>query len=117
MERVKTIQHNGVAIAFLDASGIVDIDEFCSLLIALTTVAIDQNINHILLDVSNAFMAPKVRETTKQEAEKAKKHLGKVHTAISGLNGMQRFIANLLNKEEYFGKDLEDAKNWLAGKA
>ena len=116
MERVSIIKHKGVSIAFLDANTVIDIDEFCRYLVDLTNLAIDQNINLIMIDVENAFMAPKVRQTTKRESDRAKAHFGRIHTAISGVKGLQRVLINLINKNEYFAKSLDDAKDWLISK-
>lgn len=117
MERISIVKHKEASMVFLDASRIVDIDEFCQYLKDLTDLAIEQNINLIMIDVENAFMAPKVRQTTKQEAQRAQAHFGQVHTAISGVKGLQRVLINLINRKEYFAKDLEDAKSWLISKA
>ena len=116
MERLKIIVHNGSQIAYLNANALVDIDEFCLLIEQLTKLAIQQKTNLILINITDSFMAPMVREKTKEEVKKAKQHFGQVHAAIVGLSGVQRLIANLLNKEEYFAKDFDDAKNWLVQK-
>ena len=116
MERVSTIKHNGVSIAFLNATRVIDIDEFCQYLENLTDLAIAQNTNRILIDVENAFMAPKVRQTTKKEAQRARAHFGQIYTAISGVKGLPRVVINLLNRDEYFAKNLDDAKTWLISK-
>ena len=68
-------------------------------------------------DVSNARSTAATRDKAK-ELEAAIKEKGFVsHTAIVGVSGWQKVMAQLIKPDSYFATSIEDAKDWLVRQA
>jgi hypothetical protein len=116
MELVSIITHMGKRIVFLNAKDVKDENELCANISKMADVAIKNKINLLLFDVTGTYTTPKVKETAAKSAELNKKMLGQVHSALVGLGVMQRIIANVISREQYFASNIEDAKKWLVSK-
>jgi hypothetical protein len=116
MELVSIITHENKKIVFLNAKDIKDENELCINISKMADIAIKNNINRLLFDVTGTFLTPKIKETAAKGAELDKKALGQVYSALVGLSPMQRIIANVISRGQYFATNIEDAKKWLVSK-
>jgi hypothetical protein len=116
MELVSIITYNGKRIVFMNAKDVKDEIELCANISKMADVAIKNNINLFLFEVTGTRTTPKVKDTIEKAAELNKKMLGKVHSALVGLSSIQRIIANVISRDQYFANDIEDAKKWLVSK-
>jgi hypothetical protein len=115
MEQISIITHNNCKILFLNAKNLNE-DQICDLMYKFNDLAIQNKINHLLMDLTGTHTTPKVRDIAAECSKKATTQLGKIYPALVGLSTIQRVIANVINRDQYFASDIEDAKKWLASK-
>jgi len=65
----------------------------------------------ILLDITDTYITPEVRDLAKEQVELGKDKKFKV--AILGASFIKRVITAALNKNLYFAKNKTDALDWL----
>ena len=112
--RVSEILHKGKKIIYGDYSGL-KLNDFIEIIEQQESVSLkstDKNILHLL-----NFTDSKMNKESKERADTMIKNLNdkgfNVKTACFGIGSLQRYIASAVQKNMYFAKDMNDAKDWL----
>ncbi|MBP1627941.1 MAG: hypothetical protein H6Q00_2416 [Holophagaceae bacterium] len=115
-DRVQIITHRGHKIVFVDNTGLKPA-EIIALHPILTKMAIDHKINLICNDVTNTTSDEGVKKSAQESIAATTSALGKIHSAIIGIRGIQKILANAMVRDQYFASDKEDALDWLVKQA
>ena len=112
--RVSSISHKGKTIIYGDYSGLM-LDGFTNVIEqheAASLKSPSKNLLHLL-----NFTDCKMNSQSKDQANAMLKRLNEkgytVKSACFGIGTLQRVIAGAVQKEMYFGKNMDDAKDWL----
>ena len=112
--RVSEISHRGRKIIYGDYSGLRfnDFNDVIGQQEAASLKATDKNILHLL-----NFTDSKMSANSKDRANAMLKTLidngYTVKSACFGIGNLQRLIASAVQRNMYFAKSMEDAKDWL----
>jgi hypothetical protein len=115
-ERIRVIEHKGHSILLLDFSGL-NPDEIIGHFEELNRTAVLQKIRLLLLDVRNTYSNDKIKSASRESIRFIEERLGTVQIALVGLRRIQMIVANAINRDQYFAKDISDAMDWLAKRA
>jgi hypothetical protein len=113
-DRVKVILYKDKAIVYGDYSGLVG-DEIVALIEQQELESLklqNKKILH-LLNFTDSKMNNSSKERAKEMVATLTSKNYTVKTAAFGVSGLQRLIANAVKGDIYFGKDIDDSKEWL----
>jgi hypothetical protein len=116
MDRIKIINEQNCRMVYFDGKNLEE-KEIMENTEKFTTLGIQNNINLFLLDVVGTRTTPKVRESSANSVKRTTAHFGKAYYALVGLSAVQRIIANVLTKDQFFAENVEDAKKWLVSRS
>jgi hypothetical protein len=113
-DRVKTILYNDKAIVYADYSGLVG-DEVVAVIEQQELESLKSQNKRVLhlLNFTNSKMNNNAKDRAKEMISTLASKNYTVKTAAFGLTGIQRLIANAVKGDIYFGKDIDDSKEWL----
>lgn len=114
--RIRIITHRGHKIISVDTSGLKSAD-IATLLPILTKTAIDYNVNLICNNATNASLSFSTKRNAQDSIARARAAVGTVHSAIVGIRGIRKLLANALQKDHYFASNKEEALDWLVRQA
>ena len=107
---VEVITYKGKEIIYLNLEGLDEGNQIKAMDEADKIFAMKDNILNIN-NITNTITTPAVKERAKTLTDKYKNQIkGQV---IVGVSGLKRMIAQGINKDMYFAKSLDDAKEWL----
>ena len=112
--RVSEVIHRGKKIIYGDYSGltfdafmeVIEQQEEASLKLA------QKDILH-LLNFTDCKMSTASKERANAMMKKLQENGYSVKTACFGIGSLQRLIASAVQKDMYFAKNMDDAKDWL----
>jgi hypothetical protein len=107
---VEVITHKGKEIVFLNMNGLQEEEQIKAIDEAEKLFQTKNNILN-LTDVGNTVTSPAVRDRANQLHSNQKSRIKA--QAVVGVSGLKRMIAQGMNKDMYFAKTLDDAKEWL----
>jgi hypothetical protein len=113
-ERSKWIEYKGKKLFHMDLSGLEEIDQL-KILENSSEKWINSNEKTILLinDVRNTYTTEEIKIGAKRAIQAVKDNGKNIFVALIGITGIKRIIANAIEKNMYFSKNIEDAKEWL----
>ncbi|WP_005034088.1 hypothetical protein [Holophaga foetida] len=114
-EFIQIIEHKGKKVIFFNCAG-MDPDVAAGLFPEVTRTAIEHRINLVCSDVSNSSANDALKAAAAESVKAVTQSLGSIHTALVGLKGIQRIIAQAVVKDQYFAKTREEALEYLVGK-
>ena len=112
--RVSEIMHNGKKIIYGDYSGLTT-DDFLAVIEqqeSASLKSIEKNILH-LLNFTDCKMSGKSKDRANEMMKKLNEKGYTVKTACFGIGSLQRLIASAVQRNMYFAKNIDDAKDWL----
>jgi len=115
-DRVQIVTHRGHKIVWVDNSGLKPA-EIIALHPLVTRTMIEQKVNLICNDITNTTSDEGVKKSAQESNTQTTAVLGKTHSAIVGIRGIQKIIANAMVKDQYFASDKADALDWLVKQA
>ena len=107
---VEVMTYQGKEIIFLNLNGLSEDEQLKAIAETDRIFATKNNILN-LTDVSNSTTTPAVKDKANQLHQKHKDNIKA--EAIVGVSGLKRMMAQSMNRDMYFAKSLDDAKNWL----
>jgi hypothetical protein len=113
-ERVKWIEYRGKKILFCDFSNhdeqqyLVGVEEMETELLKLKPDTVWPQI----VDVTNSTMTKVTSDRGKKTVALLSEANIKTRTAMVGVTGIKRVIAQAISKDVYFAKNMDDAKEW-----
>lgn len=110
------IYHKGQKIVFTDLSGLNE-QEILKGLEESKDLVLKENVKLLIVDVTNTTTTKTIKEKASGIISDVEQNVGKFHSSLIGLRLAQQVIANLINRDQYFASNIEDAKEWLAKKA
>ncbi|MBN1780228.1 hypothetical protein JW948_03820 [bacterium] len=114
--RLKIRTENGVKIMFVDLSNLAP-DEIVNIFPALNEKAIENRIRLYIFDITNTHTTQEIKHASRASIDTIESKLGKIASALIGLTGIQKIIANAISKDQYFAKDEADAVKWVLEQA
>lgn len=115
-QRLSVIEHKGKKILITDLSGLRE-EQIISVLDTAKELIIKEKIRLQILDVTDTSTTKKIREESIQNIIETESKIGKCYNALVGLRLAQQIIANLISRDQYFAKSIDDAKEWLIKKS
>lgn len=116
-DRIKIITESNHKILFVDLSNL-KIEQIVEQFPKMTDIAISDKINHFIIDITNTHTDDRIRKSAKEAFARYKESTtAKPVTAVVGIRGIQKIIANAVSRDQYFAKDYADAVRWVVGKA
>lgn len=106
--RIKVIEKGEKSILFVDYSNL-KVDEILALVPEIREIQIEKRIKLLLFDVHNTRFNAEIKESGKESLKIVESKIGKTHTALIGIRGIQKIIANAASRDVYFASDLDDA--------
>ena len=110
--QTEIIEYENHKILFLDMAG-KDEEEILWSHPSLKEGMVKNKIVLLLLDTTNTRTTEKIKESSVETIKYVEQHNGPTLTALIGLRGIQKMIANAITKGIYFAKDREDGCRWL----
>ncbi|MDF1561599.1 MAG: hypothetical protein P1V51_01075 [Deltaproteobacteria bacterium] len=109
-ERVSTLVHEGKSILFIDLSGLRGEAMMPVLEEAKRRMqALGDEPLRVLTDVRDAYFTKETKDFSRSLVRSDRNG----RSALVGITGVQRIIASAIFRDNYYAKDLEDAKRWL----
>jgi hypothetical protein len=112
--RVSEVIHRDKKIIYADYSGL-SFDDFVEVIGQQEAVSLkspQKDILH-LLNFTDCKMSTASKERANTMMKKLQENGYSVKTACFGIGSLQRLIASAVQKNMYFAKNMDDAKNWL----
>ena len=110
MGYVEILPYKGKEIIYLNMNGLNE-EQQLQAIDEADRIFVTKNDILNMTDVSNTVTSPMVRERANQLHAN---HRARIKAeAIVGVSGLKKMIAQGLNKNMYFAKSLDDAKEWL----
>ena len=112
--RISEVSHKGKTIIYGNYSNL-KLDDFIEVIKQqeeASLKATDKNILH-LLNFTDCKMSSDAKERASAMLKTLHEKGYTVKTACFGIGTLQRLIASAVQKEMYFAKNIEDAKDWL----
>ena len=110
MGYVEILTYQGKEIIFLNMNGLGEDEQLKAIEETDRVFASKNNILNIT-DVGNTTTTPAVKTKANELHQKHRDRI--TAEAIVGVSGLKRMMAQSMNKDMYFAKNLEDAKDWL----
>jgi hypothetical protein len=114
-DKIKIIEKGGAKILFTNLSNMTT-EEILSMLPLMAELAIQHEINLNIIDISNTHSNAEIKDGSKAAIASIEQRIGKVESALIGIRGIQKIIANAISRNNYFAKDLDDAIDLLLKK-
>jgi hypothetical protein len=114
-ERIQVLTHLGEKLLHANLSGLSE-DEIIVIHEKIKAIAIRDKIYLHILDVSNTNTTQRVKEVAATTMKEIISKIGPIYSSLIGLRLAQQIIANMINRDQYFASNLEDAKDWLVKK-
>jgi len=111
-ERLRIIKHEDIDTLFIDISSL-SVNDILEIHKKILDIAVSKKIGFFIIDISNTFTTPVVIDSSKELDKVINEKNGKSYTALLGISGLQKLIANVISRDMYFARDIEDAKRWL----
>jgi hypothetical protein len=111
-ERISKVVRDGKVIVILDLSGLKE-EEILPLFPAFQEFVVKERCTRLLIDISDTYTTEKVKAASMASDAYVKEKLGKTSKALVGVKGVQRIIANAIDRNQYFASDREDALRHL----
>ncbi|MBP1628786.1 MAG: hypothetical protein H6Q00_3261 [Holophagaceae bacterium] len=115
-EFVQVIEHKGKKVVFFNCVG-MNPDKAASLFPEVTQMCIANRINLVFSDVTDSSANDALKAAAVESTKAVAAALGSIHTALVGIKGIQRIIAQAVVKDQYFAKTREEALDHLVSKA
>lgn len=115
-EFVQIIEHKGKKVVFFDCRDMHP-DKAASLFPEVTETCIANRINLVFSDVTGGSASDTLKAAAAESVRAVTAALGSIHTALVGIKGIQRIIAQAVVKDQFFGKTREEALDHLVAKA
>ena len=107
---VEIITYQGKEIVYLNMNGLNEEEQLAAINETDQIFSTKQEILNVT-DVGNTTTTPIVKEKAN---ELHRKHKDRIKAeAIVGVSGLKRMLAQGMNKDIYFAKSIDDAKNWV----
>ncbi len=116
LDRVKVITHKGKKVIFVDNSNLKPAEIIANFPIFLD-LAISQKINLVCMDVTNTMTDDAIKQAGAENHAKMDAALGKHYSAIVGIRGIQKILANAMQKGQCFAATKEEALDWLVAQS
>ncbi len=114
-KHVQWVEHKGVRILFLNGKGLSEEKNFAAQDELKEELLRDRSSPPVLVDLSNTNMTSKTSAKSKEVAAATKgAGLPDGPTAIVGLSGLQKAVAQLFSRQSRFFNSTDEAKEWLA---
>jgi hypothetical protein len=114
-KHVQWVEHKGVRILFLNGKGLSEEENFLAQDEMKEELLRDRSSPPVLVDLSNTNMTAKTSAKSKELAAATKgAGLPDGPTAIVGLTGLQKAVAQLFSRQSRFFNNTDEAKEWLA---
>lgn len=112
-ERFKWVEHKGNRIFCVDYSGLSE-EEYCKTADGARAVLTREPENSVLCVaiIDYGKITEGIRQKAKEQQQATKKHLKAL--AAVGLKGPVKILAQLIYRNIYYAKTLEEAMDWLA---
>jgi iron-sulfur cluster repair protein YtfE (RIC family) len=111
-DKIKIIEKEGTKILFTNLSNL-STKEILLMFPIMTEQAIKHKISLNIIDISNTHSNSEIKDGSKAAIAAIEQKIGKVETALIGIRGIQKIIANAISTNTYFANDLDDAINHL----
>jgi hypothetical protein len=112
---VQWVEHKGVRILFLNGKGLSEEENFAAQDELKEELLRDRSSPPVMVDLSNTNMTAKTSAKSKELAAATKgAGLPDGPTAIVGLTGLQKAVAQLFSRQSRFFNNTDEAKEWLA---
>ena len=111
-ERIKIIEKSGHKILSVDMSNLT-IPEVLSMYPEVNAIAIPQKIRLIMLDVTNTRSSSEIKDKSKEAISELEATVGTVYSALVGIRGIQKIIANAISRNQHFAESTQEAIEWL----
>ncbi len=112
-ERITKIVHKGKDIIILDFSGLKEA-EMLALFDPLHELAVKERCTRFLIDISDTFTTEKIKAASIASEAYLRERVGQPRNALVGVRGVQRMLANAIERGQYFASSREDALDHLA---
>jgi len=113
-KHVEWITHKGTRILFLNGKGLSEAENFEAQEELKQELLRDRSSPPVLVDLSDTTMTQKTSAKSKEIATATKSaNLPDGPTAIVGLTGLQKAVAQLFGRGARYFNNIEDAKDWL----
>ena len=111
-DRIKWIEYKGAKILYADYSNLEE-DEYVTEIDNFEKELIKNKPNSVLVitNTNNTYITSKINKRFKEMREKTK-GISKA-SAVVGVTGVKKIIANAIRKDLYLARSIEDAKEWL----
>jgi hypothetical protein len=114
-KHVQWVEHKGVRILFLNGKGLSEEENFAAQDELKEELLRDRSSPPVMVDLSNTNMTAKTSAKSKELAAATKgAGLPDGPTAIVGLTGLQKAVAQLFSRQSRFFNNTDEAKEWLA---
>ena len=110
-DRVQIKTENGIKVLFIDFSNLPT-EDVLKMLPKMNEAAVSNKLVLYILDAKNINMTGEGKSAVETSIKDIESKLGKTYSAIIGFTGIQKIIANAINKDTYFAKDYSDAVEW-----
>ncbi|MBP1627942.1 MAG: hypothetical protein H6Q00_2417 [Holophagaceae bacterium] len=110
--RVQIITHKGKKIVFVDNSNLTPAEIIANFPI-FSKLAIDNKIRLVCMDVTNTTTDDNIKKAGAETHAKMTAALGHTCSAIVGIRGIQKILANAMQKGQCFAETKEQALDWL----
>ena len=111
---VQWITHKGVRILFMNGKGLSEAENFAAQDELKEELLSDRSSPPVLVDLSNTAMTQKTSNKSKEVAAATKAaNLPDGPTAVVGLTGLQKAVAQLFGRGARYFSNIEEAKDWL----
>jgi hypothetical protein len=113
-KHVQWITHKGVRIAFLNGNGLSEAENLEAQEELKQELLKDRSSPPVLVDLSNTTMTQKTSNKSKEIAAATKAaNLPDGPTAVVGLTGLQKAVAQLFGRGAHYFSNIDEAKDWL----
>ena len=113
-ERIHWLKHNGLDILFNDYKALKN-DKITEAIKESEKQALSVSSSkiYVINDVTGSFMNSESTAAAKHWEQACISNGKKMFLALVGVTGIKRVLANVIKKDIYFAKNIDDAKNWL----
>jgi len=115
-EAVSIIEHQGRKIIFFDCRDMPPA-QVAALFPEVTRAALEHRINLICTDVTGSSADDAVKAAAAASTKAIQEAMGAMHSALVGIKGLQRIIAQAIVKDQFFAKTMAEALDHLAAQA
>ena len=112
VDRLKVVTEKGKDVLYVDLSGLPS-QNIIEIFPELNKIAFTKKIRLFIFNITNTHTTVEVKNASKASIQEIESKLGKIASALFGLTGIQKIIANAISKDQYFAKDYADAMRWV----